>query len=141
MASLLKSRRAWALAIVVLLLSYPVWYFTAYQRGMLMAHIDHARGHHEVQTYGLPELWDTVYANLLKDWYDVDMYPVAGCVVDDQLVRYVGGYNAVSCRLIEQEHGRDIFQECEALAKTKWRNEHPEEFKRLFGGKEGPEVP
>jgi hypothetical protein len=141
MASLLKSRRAWALAVVAVLLVYPMWYFTAYQRGMLMAHIDHARGHDEVQTYGLPvPLW-TVYANLLKDRYDVDLHPVAGCVVDDQLVWYVGGYNSVSCRLIEQKHGRNIFQECQALAAKKWRDEHPEEFKRFFGGTEGPEVP
>ncbi|HEV3256880.1 MAG TPA: hypothetical protein VG013_08385 [Gemmataceae bacterium] len=56
MPSLLKSRRAWALAAMLCLPATIevcfTWYLTAYARGGLMAYIDNARGHPEIKVFG-----------------------------------------------------------------------------------------
>jgi uncharacterized protein (TIGR03067 family) len=118
--SLLKSRRAWAGFAVVGLLLVVGWYVSAYPRGMLMAHLDHALGHHEMKVYGLPEPWEEAYAELLRQRYGVKWNFVAGCVVPEELARYANGYNAVSRRLLIEKHGKDIFEECNAVAEQKW---------------------
>jgi uncharacterized protein (TIGR03067 family) len=120
MASLLKSRRAWAGFAGVGLLLVVAWYASAYPRGMLMAHLDHALGHHEMKVYGLPEPWEEEYAELLRQRYGVKWNFVAGCVVPEELARYANGYNAVSRRLLIEKHGKDIFAKCSALAEQQW---------------------
>jgi hypothetical protein len=106
---LLKSRRAWGVTIAVGLTSTVLWSLTAYPRGMLMAHVDHARGHFELKAYGLPPPWEGEYARLLEEGYGVELNPVAGCVVTEGLVWYVAGYNSVSQRLLIERYRSDIF--------------------------------
>jgi hypothetical protein len=118
-----KSRRARVVTVAALLAFYPVWWLTAYPRGMLMAHLDNARGHYEVKVYGcllMPpdeEEQFSKYAQLLNGRYGVDLHPVAGCVVTWQLKQYCSGYNSSSEGLLFEKHGKDIFAECAALAR------------------------
>jgi hypothetical protein len=93
-----------------------VWYAGSYPRGMAMAYIDHACGHYEEKTYGLPDPSRWEYARLLKERYDVKLHAVAGCEVYPDDEWYVGGYNAVSRRLLLQKYSKDIFAECYAEA-------------------------
>jgi hypothetical protein len=118
-----RSRRAWGLTVAAAV----AWYVGAYPRGMLMAYIDHARGHYEIQAAGLPPPWVGRYTRLLEDRYGVRLNCVAGCVVTNNLMWYVGGYDSVSKRLLVEKHGRDIFAECASVAQQQWRPEHPEE--------------
>jgi len=125
MHSLLKSRRVWVVLAVVSLMLVVGWYTSASPRGMLMARIDHARGHYEVKTYGGPpptpdeaEMY-TEYARLLRERYGVELNDVAQCVVAEELARYANGYNAVSRRLLIEKYGRDIFKECAASAQRR----------------------
>lgn len=98
------------------------WWVSAYPRGMIAAWIDHARGHYEVQTFGLPAPWAREYRRLVKERYGVEVKAVAGCEVAENLVSYVQGYNSVSQQRILARHGKDIFAECLTEAR-----EHPRE--------------
>jgi hypothetical protein len=132
MTSLLKSRRAWGIAILVALALAILWYVAPYPWGVLMARRDHARGHYEVKIYGCPWLPPdeeekfATYARLLETKYRVELNAVAGCVVTERLVRYVDGYNATMKQLLTEQHGRDILAECERLARADRQPEHPQ---------------
>jgi hypothetical protein len=127
MVRLLKSRRAWTGAIVAVLVLAVLVYFLPYYRGMLMAHIDCARGHYEIKVIGGPLLPEPKaeefgkYAQLLEERYGVVLNVVAGCVVTDDLDQYVKGYNSVSERLLRKKHGLDIFEQCQRLV---WPDTH-----------------
>jgi hypothetical protein len=120
----LKSRRAWALLVVLVLV---LWYPTAYPRGAAMAFLDVLRGHYEVKVYGLPPQWDGEYSRLLKEQYGVTLRPVAGCVVSLSVGWYADGYNSVSRAWVLNKYGVDIFEECANRAKAHWQDEHPDE--------------
>jgi hypothetical protein len=64
-------------------------------------------------------------ARLLETRYGVEIKSVAGCVVTDQLVNYIEGYNTVSRSRIEARLGKDVFAECAQEARTTWQREHP----------------
>lgn len=115
------------IAFAVLLLAVIVWWLTAYPRGMVVAWFDHARGHYEIKVYGFPAPWSCEYARLLKLRYGIEVNAVAGCVVTEQLVHYVAGYNAVSQPRIETRFGKDVFAECADDARKAWEREHPNE--------------
>jgi hypothetical protein len=120
---LLKSPQAWGVAFAAALALALLWHQAAYLRGMLRARLDHARGHHEVKTYGGPPAAPEVeeehdeYVRLLRARYGVVVNRVAGCVVTQELVRYVEGYNATSRGLPLEQYGKDIFAECAGLAR------------------------
>jgi hypothetical protein len=122
MPSLLKSRRFWAAMLAALVF----WCLTPYHRGLLVGHIDHARGHYELKLYGGPPLTPpdeeklSRFARLLGDRYGVELKPVAGCVVSWGLQQYSDGYNDASRRLLLRKHGKDIFRECERLVWPPW---------------------
>jgi uncharacterized protein (TIGR03067 family) len=120
MTSLLKSRRVWVVLAVLSLLLVVGWYASAYPRGMLMARIDHARGHYKFKVYGSLIPWEKEYARLLQQRYGVAWDRVASCVVSEELAWYAGGYNSVSQHLLLEKYGKDIFEECNAVAEQKW---------------------
>ncbi len=121
------TRRRLLIAAVVFLLLAIGWRFSAYPRGMLVAWADHARGHYEVQTYGYPMPWAWEYRRLIQDRYGVEVHSVAGCVVTEDLVQYVRGYNDVSRSRIQARFGKDIFAECAEEARASWEQSHPRE--------------
>jgi hypothetical protein len=122
-----RSRRAWGLTVAAAVVLTVAWYVGAYPRGMLMAYIDHACGHDEIQTSGYSAGYGWEYGRLLQERYGVRLHAVADCKVWPHERWYVRGYNSVSERLLTKKHGRDIFAECEALALQQWRAEHPDE--------------
>jgi hypothetical protein len=123
----LKSRRSRVVTVAALVALPVVWWASTYPRGVLMAHLDHARGHYEVQTAGLPAPWEWDFARLLEERYGVQLNRVAGCNVPHSLRSYITGYNSVSVRLLEEKFGKDIFPECAAEARVMWEAEHPEQ--------------
>ena len=122
MPPLLKSRRFWLIAGPCLAFAV-LWIPTAYARGMLMAHFDNARGEYRVLTYGTPRTprlaaKHAEYSGLLRERYGVKLNPVDG-PMGLRVTWYVTGYNSVSKRLLQQQYGLDVFQECRELADRK----------------------
>jgi len=117
----LRSRRklTTAVTIVVALVACSMlWTWTAVIRGRLAAHLDIARGHYELLGYGLPPPWRPEYARLLHERYDIGFRPVAGCIVSQSLVSYVGAYDDVSSADAIHKFGHDVFKESAAEART-----------------------
>ncbi|MDB5306327.1 MAG: hypothetical protein JWO38_529 [Gemmataceae bacterium] len=117
-------RRRLLLTGAMLVILAVGWWFSAYPRGMLAAWADHSRGHYELKGIGLPPPWAGEYARLVLDRYGVAVNSVAGCVVTQDLVWYVDGYNVVSKSRIQARFGKDIFAECAEEARAAWEREH-----------------
>jgi hypothetical protein len=124
MPTLLKSRRA-RIVVIVAAVSLLLWWPAAYPRGMVMACLDHACGHHEVLVYGLVKGPLFTSNRLLWERYGVETH-LGGCVVTPWEDWYAEGYNAVSRRLLIWKYGRDIFSECHGEAERRWQAEHPD---------------
>lgn len=77
-----------------------------------MAWIDGLRGHDEVKAFGLPRLSAWESARLLNSRYGVETNRVAGCVVSQELVWYVHGYNFVAKSRVNARFAKDVFAEC-----------------------------
>ena len=71
-------------------------------------------------TYGLPVASIGEYRAVLQEDYGVTLRTVAGCMVDDNLVRYTGAYNAVMSRDLEQRFGRNVFDVARAKAEARY---------------------
>jgi len=121
------TRRRLVIAAVSLPLLALVWWFSAYPRGMIVALANCTFGHYEIQTFGYPAPWLSEYRRLTSERYDVKVRVVAGCVVTEELVQYVRGYNCVSRGLIETRFGKDVIAECAEDAEAAWKRAHPNE--------------
>ena len=100
------------LAILGLGTALVTWWLAAPVRGSLSAHIDVARGHYRLLTYGLPVSWLPEYADLLRERYGVEVHAVAGCVLSPTLMSYVDNYDRVSTAAANRKFGHDVFKEC-----------------------------
>jgi hypothetical protein len=123
MSSLLKSPWTWVVTAAVMLGVLALVFLSltpSYSSGVREAYADHARGHYEIKTYGIPAPWDDECDRLLQEKYRVRLRQVAGCVVSHQFSAYVRGYNEASTRLLREKYGRDVFEECNQLARQKW---------------------
>ena len=107
-------------AVIVAALLLVGWWLSASARGYFVARFDVARGHYEVQSFGLPAAWRPDYARLLRERYGIEHRTVAGCVVSESLVSYVSAYNGVTKAAAERKFGRDVFAECAADARKAW---------------------
>ena len=107
-------------AVIGVGLLLVAWWLLASVRGYVVARFDVARGHYDVQSFGLPAKWRPDYARLLRERYGIEHHTVAGCVVSESLVSYVSAYNAVTKTAAERKFGRDVFAECAADARKAW---------------------
>jgi len=107
-------------AVIGIVVLFAAWLLSAPIRGYLVASIDVARGHYELQTFGLLAEWSPEYARLLRERYHVEHRIVAGCVVGPSLVSYVKAYNSVSTEAAKRKFGRNVFRECSADARKAW---------------------
>jgi hypothetical protein len=128
MAFPLKSRRSRVVAVTVGITMLVVWWASAYPRGVLMAHLDHARGHYQVLSFGLcSQPWDDECTDLLWERYGVERNWVDGPWWLPWRWSYFSGYGSTSERLLEEKFGKDIFRECAAEARQQYQAEHPEQ--------------
>jgi hypothetical protein len=118
----MASKRRTVTKWLVLAALVPAWWLSAPVRGYLTAEVDLLRGKYTVLGYGLPPSWQPEYARLLHERYGVQYRPVAGCMVSQDLVWYVGAYNRVSMSAARHRFGHDIFKETiDEAAKTSAR--------------------
>ena len=73
--------------------------------GRADAERDLATGALGLKTYGLPASWAVDYDRLMQSRLGVRIQPVAGCLVDSKLSRYVAGYNGVMEQEIAKRFG------------------------------------
>ena len=93
--------------------------------GGVVALVDLTREHYAVLAFGLPTRWRPEAARLLRDRYRIEMRVVADCDVDNLLIAYVRGYNAVSTRAAKLKFGHDVFAESMADAARNWEGRQP----------------
>jgi hypothetical protein len=113
------------------------WVVTSPFRGMLMSYFDHLRGHGGVCIGGPPPPWWREEGDLLRERYGVEVKGVHPDYITPftlPAAAYLQGYDNVSRELLRGKYGKDVVSECERDAKEQWRAEHPEEYRRLFGG-------
>lgn len=98
----------------------------AYLRGQLVATRDVRNGRYIELTYGLRAPWFDRGKELLHQRHpEAELRPVAGCVVTDELVDYVTGYNGYSTKAITRHYGRDVFDEAFKDAEAEYLKAHP----------------
>jgi len=107
-------------ATIVLCLAIGAWLFLpASTRGNVVARFDIMRGHYEMQSCGRPPKWQDQYAGLLRE-RGIHLRAVAGCMISEPIMSYVGAYNTTMRAAAEKRFGYDVIQECEAEARRSW---------------------
>ena len=97
-----------------------LWSLSAPVRGYIAAHIDVHRGRYQELGYGLPPPSRSEYARCLRERYNIEFRPVAGCVVSESLVSYVNSYDSVVAEVASRKFAHDVFKECAGEAERKW---------------------
>jgi hypothetical protein len=84
---------------------------------------DLATGKLRLKTYGLPAPWSWKCHEMARDKFGVEFDTVAGCVVDDELVERVTGYNEPMQREIDRRHGPGALEKLAEAARTEYQRE------------------
>ena len=96
----------------------------AYYNGKIEARLDLLRGEYNIRSYGASGAWREKYREILLREYGVNLVEVAGCIVTDELVEEVRGYNEVSEAAIERRYGQGTLERVWHRA----RQEHDREW-------------
>jgi hypothetical protein len=109
------------------ILKPPVTWTAAYRQGRSEARNDLAAGRLRYRTYGLAEEWGgpNLYAEHLRNDYNIELVTVAGCVVTEDLVNRTRGYNDTALPLIEARYGKGILEQVHKQAADQWKQLHP----------------
>jgi hypothetical protein len=109
------------------ILKPPVTWTAAYRQGRFEAKNDLAAGRLRYRTYGMPTVWDgpDLYAQHLRNDYNIELVTVAGCVVTEELVNRTRGYNEAALPLIEARYGKGILERVHKQAVDEWKQTHP----------------
>ena len=92
--------------------------------GRSEAEKDLAAGQLRLKIYGLPFPWDRKYREMAWERLGVELDFVAGCIVDDELVERVAGYNEPMQREIDRRHGPGAMDKLAEAARAEYqRNE------------------
>ena len=104
----------------------PQWATRAYRQGRDEAKLDLAQGHLRYRTYGMPTEWEgsNLYAEHLRNDYNIELVTVAGCVVTRDLIDRTRGYNDTSLPVIEARYGMDILDRVHEQAVDEWKQKH-----------------
>ena len=105
----------------------PVTLTAAYRQGRTEANIDLAAGRLRYRTYGLAADWGgpNLYAELLRNDYNVELVVVAGCVAPEDLINRTRGYNDAALPVIEARYGKGILERVHKQAADQWKQLHP----------------
>jgi hypothetical protein len=109
------------------ILKPPVTWTAAYRQGRSEAKADLASGHMRYRTYGEPIVWrgPDLYAQHLRNDYNVELVIVAGCEVSEDLVNRTRGYDETAVPEIEARYGKGILDRVYKQAADEWKQTHP----------------
>jgi hypothetical protein len=105
----------------------PVTWTAAYRQGRSEAKQELTAGLLRYRTYGMPTAWNgpDLYAQHLRNDYNVELVTVAGCVVTEDLINRTRGYNETALPIIEARYGKGILERVRAQAVNEWKQTHP----------------
>jgi hypothetical protein len=105
----------------------PVTWTAPYLQGRSEANNDLAAGRLRYLTYGLAEEWGgpNLYAEHLRNDYNIELVTVAGCVVTEDLVNRSRGYNDTALPVIEARYGKGILERVHKQVPDQWKQLHP----------------
>ncbi|MCW5551812.1 MAG: LysM peptidoglycan-binding domain-containing protein [Verrucomicrobiae bacterium] len=106
------------------MLGYPNDPAKAVELGQADARHDLSNGVMMVKSAGLPGPAWGEYTRLLKEQCNVELLPIAGCIVSEGLLAYLRGYNETSTAAIKQKFGADILAELDKEADARWQKKH-----------------
>ena len=98
------------LFVFILIALVPLWWITAYPRGVLMGEFDSLVGIYGVYA-GIPRHWGKEYMRLLYEKYKVKIYAIGDILMQPD-EWYINGYNGVMRRKLKRKYKKDIFAEC-----------------------------
>lgn len=87
------------------------------ETGQRDAERDFKKGIMQLETYGLRMAENPYDEYLLSQ--GIKQKTVAGCIVDDEIIKHAAGYNETMKQLINRKLGKDIFKEAEEFAEKK----------------------
>lgn len=105
---------------VGIIIFMATWWMAVPIRGSVAARVDLNRGRYKLLTYGRPVPWLPEYARLLRERHGIHVQAVAGCVVSEHLIEYVGSYNHQVEEAAAKRFGHDVFKECATDAQENW---------------------
>ena len=105
----------------------PTTWTAAYRQGHSEAKQDLTAGRLRYRTYGMPTVWDgpDLYAQHLRNDYNVELVKVGGCVVTEDLINRTQGYNETALPIIEVRYGKGVLERVRAQAFDEWKQTHP----------------
>lgn len=124
MFGIIIGRKAWILFVALGAAAWLCWNESAAIRGELVARYDLARGKYVVLSAGLPVRWRSEYARLLRERYGIEDRAIAGCIVDQPLLDFIGGYDGISMPAVDAKFGHDVFKEVMLEASNNWALKH-----------------
>jgi hypothetical protein len=74
-----------------------------------------------VKTYGLLAPWHGRWRELLQSKFGIEVDIVSGCVVSEELVDYVAGYNGVTKEHIKKRFGEEALEDLALQAKAEFQ--------------------
>lgn len=80
-------------------------------RGKAAAEINVRGGKLTILTYGMPSKGYRRYWQLLHERYGIEVKPVAGCVVSEDLMDFANAFNDVTIEAARRKYGRDVVAE------------------------------
>ena len=81
----------------------------AYHIGCIQAHIDVARGQYQLQVYGTVDGGLEEFSEIAAREYGIEVVP-HGCIISEQGIERMRGYNDVSEAAIKRKYGRDVIE-------------------------------
>jgi len=76
----------------------------------------------------MPTEWDgpDLYAQHLRNDYNIELVTVAGCEVTEDLINQTRGYDETALPIIEARYGKGILERVRARAVGEWTQTHPD---------------
>lgn len=93
-----------------------------FDQGVADATKDIQQGRLIIKTYGLLAHWHPKWRELLKSKFEIEVYIVSGCVVSEELVDYVAGYNGVTKEHIKKRFGEKALEDLAFQARAEFQS-------------------
>ena len=99
-------------------------YSRAYRTGRADAKRDIRNNYFAIETYGRECVWDEDYAKIVLRRYRIHIKPVAGCIVDEDILGHAKGYNEISEPEIDRRFGKSALVNARVEAASHWEGNH-----------------